>query len=118
MSLEHALKIAQANGIQDLPRMAAVIYDKRNRLVSVGLNSRRTHPLAAKFGKHVEAICLHAEIAAIVNARQCVEGMTMYIARVGSKNEPRLAKPCTGCQRALIAFKLKRVVWTQTGEEP
>lgn len=115
MSLEHALKIAQANTVIGLPKMAALIYDKKT-LISVGLNSKRTHPLQAKFNRHEEAICLHAEISALVNARCDVAGMTMYIARAGHKNQPRLAKPCFGCQRALTAFKLKRVIWTLTGE--
>lgn len=117
--LEEAIKVAQANPITDLPKMAALIYD-RKKLISVGMNSRKSHPLAKQFQKHPEAICTHAEIAAIVNAMRqgiSVEGMSMYIARIGRLGYPLLAKPCIGCSRALISFGLKNVYWTENTHE-
>lgn len=111
MSLNVALEIARSNPIIGLPQMAAVIYDRRS-LISYGVNSRKTHPLQAKFGKHDQAICLHAEIAALANARQSVEGMVMYVARAYKDGSPGLAKPCKGCERALIEFGIADVEWT------
>jgi deoxycytidylate deaminase len=107
-----AIKAAQANPIEGLSKMAAVIYD-RNRLISIGLNSHKTHPLAKQFQKNVHALKIHAEIAAIVNARQSVEGMSMFIARVNRSGLPMLAKPCNGCFRAITAFGIKNVHWTE-----
>lgn len=94
-----------------LPRMAATIYDGR-RMASYGLNSRRTHPLQARFGRNEQSLCLHAEIAALANARQSVAGMVMYVARVYRNGEPALAKPCAGCERAIVEFGLSDVQWT------
>ena len=111
MSLDKAIALARGNPISGLPRMAALIYDKK-RLVGFGLNQRKSHPLQAKFCSHPDRILLHAEIAALANARQSVEGMVMYIARVNARGEPRLAKPCVGCQAALIEFELGDVIWT------
>lgn len=111
MSLKVALEIARSNPIIGKPRMAAVIYDRRH-LVSYGLNSFKTHPLMARFNKHPQAVCLHAEIAALANARQSVEGLTMYVARAFADGSPGLAKPCKGCERALIEFGLGDVQWT------
>lgn len=114
MSLEKAIKLAKGNPVQGLPKMAALIYDGK-RLVGAGINSRKTHPLQSKFSKHPEAICIHAEIAAIADCRRIedLSGMTMFIARVGHDGEPKLAKPCSGCQKAIIAFNLKDVIWTE-----
>ena len=112
MSLDIALRHARLNPVKGLPPMAAVIMDG-NKIVSVGLNARKTHPLAAKFGKHDKANCLHAELSAIVNARCNIKGMTMYVARAHRKTgEAMLAKPCKGCARAILAFNLGDVEWT------
>lgn len=106
-----AVELAKKNPIKGLPRLSALIYDKK-RLVAVGYNSLTTHPLQARFRSHPSRIHLHAEVAAIVAAKQNVEGMTMYVARVLKNNEPALAMPCIDCQRALAAFNLKDVFWT------
>ena len=48
-------------------RLAAGVWHKNN-LVGLGVNSYKTDPFQAKYGKHEHAIHLHAEIAAIKNA--------------------------------------------------
>lgn len=111
MTLPRAISLARANPVQNLPRMAAIITDGK-RIVSTGFNSRRTHPLAARFQRNPAALCIHAELAAIVNAREPIAGMTMYVARVLKSGEPALAKPCVGCERAIAAFGIKDVTWT------
>ena len=109
--LHKAIDWAQVNPIRGLPKIAALIYDKK-RLVSHGWNSFTTHPLQARFCSHPNRIHLHAEVAAIVAAKQSVEGMDMYVARVWRNGSPALAKPCSDCQKALAAFKLRNVEWT------
>lgn len=114
-------KIAVANPNQTEKLAAAIV--RNNRIISIGLNSRKSHPLQAKYSKNDQAIFLHAEIDAIKNALREVEvdgleRMEMYVCRV-KKPKPfskrwvwGLAKPCCGCQRAIHAFGLKRVVFT------
>ena len=84
--------------------LVAALY-KGHRLVSMGFNNyHKSHPMQKKFGKNDEAIYLHAEIDAIINARCDVRGMTMYIARAKFVNGQwvhGLAKPCKGCAAAL-----------------
>lgn len=109
--MSRAISLALANPVKGLPRMAAVIADGK-RVVSIGLNSRKTHPLAARYGRNPEALCIHAEIAAIASARESVDGMTMYIARVRKDGHPALAKPCIGCAMALAAFGISDVHFT------
>jgi len=81
----------------------------------VGFNSYKTHPLAKKFQKNKDTICLHAEVDAIrkaVSSGASTEGSKMFVARVLKNGKAALAKPCTGCQRALVAFGVEKVEWT------
>ena len=119
--LTKAINLAKRNPIDKLPRkdrlprMAAIIVTKDGREY-VGFNSKKTHPLMAKFGKNEKAICLHAEVDAIRQSVRCkaeLAGSTMYIARVDRKGLPRLAKPCIGCRRAIISFGIREVEWTE-----
>lgn len=102
-------------------KVAAAIY-YGNQLISVGYNSRKTHPLQKKYGKNGHAIHLHAEIDAIrraVKVLPSLDGCDIFIARVKrpsklSKNWiPGTAKPCIGCQRAIYAFGLRRIYYTE-----
>ena len=114
-------KVAAANPHNAEKFAAAIVF--RNRIVSVGMNSMKSHPMAAKYGKNKHAIFLHAEIAAIKNALREVEvdhltKCDLYIVRV-KKEQPftnkfvwGLAKPCPGCERAIAEFGLKRVIYT------
>lgn len=117
MSLELALSLALGNQVQDLPRMGAVITGKRGYIHGCGLNSRKSDPLAAKYGRHPDAIYPHAELAAIKDALQEIgvdelANCTLYVARVKKDGTPALAKPCAGCQRAIMEFGIGNVVWT------
>jgi deoxycytidylate deaminase len=103
-------------------RIAAAICIK-NDIISLGHCQRRTHPFQAKFSKHPEAIYLHAETNAISNAlnhisKRDLSKSTLYVRRVKFINEKSneyidgIAKPCEGCMRAILAFGLKRVVYS------
>jgi len=114
MSLEKAIKLARRNPVQGLPRMAAILQTK-DGFEYYGFNSRKTHPLAAKFGKNPNTLCLHAELDAMRKAlsnRDSLEDSILFVARVFKNGQPALAKPCEGCQRAITAFGIKEVEWT------
>jgi tRNA(Arg) A34 adenosine deaminase TadA len=114
-------KVAAANPAQREKLAAAIVF--RNKIISIGMNSMKSHPMAAKYGKNKEAIYLHAEISAIKNALREIDvddfsKCDIYITRV-KKEKPftnkfvwGLAKPCAGCERAIAEFGLKRVVYT------
>lgn len=114
-------KIAAANPHPHEKFAAAVVH--RNRIVSIGMNSMKSHPLQAKYSKNEHAIFLHAEIAAIKNALReldvdDISKCDLYIARV-KKEKPftnkfvwGLSKPCAGCARAIAEFGLKRTIYT------
>jgi deoxycytidylate deaminase len=119
--------VAAANPSDNAKVSAAIV--RNNKIISIGINSKKSHPMQARFGKNEESIYLHAEVAAIRNALREVsvddlQKMEIYICRV-KKPKPfskkyvwGLAKPCEGCQRAIAEFGLKRVVYTtnETGK--
>lgn len=114
-------KIAEANPTSAEKMASAIVY--RNKIISVGMNSMKSHPLQAKYAKNEHAIFLHSEIAAIKNALRevSVDDLSkcdIYVVRV-KKEKPftkkyvlGLAKPCAGCERAIAEFGLKKVVYT------
>ena len=128
MTLELAVKYALDNPIRpigrnSISRFASVLSDGRNTFV--GFNRYKTHPLQKKFGCNSQSIYVHSEIDAIINAirelkihrykaqnENLFDDYSMYVARVLGNGTPASAKPCIGCQRALIHFGIKNIEWT------
>lgn len=123
--MELARRLAINNpGIKDRFKLTAILVYKRD-IVSIGNNGLRTHPLQKKYGKNEEAIFLHAEIDAIAQglnhiSREELKASTLYVHRV-KRNSPikhkaewvdGLACPCDGCQGAIHAFGIKRVIYS------
>lgn len=103
-------------------RIAAGIAIK-GQLISTGRNQLRTHPFQRQWAKNELAIYLHAETCAISNALNHVDKdelrrATLYIHRVkkpasGSKEWiDGLAKPCAGCMSAIVAFGIRKVIYS------
>jgi deoxycytidylate deaminase len=109
-------------------KVSAILVLK-NREIATGCNSYRTHPLAAKYGKNSQAICIHAELDTILKATKKIEGpdfnlATLYICRVKSKNQDErhnliwgIACPCEGCASAIAHYGVRRVVYSLDGED-
>ena len=104
--------------------IAAIVY--KNRIISIGTNSVKTDPFQARFNSN-EKIYLHAETSTIKQALRLLDLDTlaetsMYIARAkwtsGNRTSmiPGLAKPCVGCQKALLTFNIEKVYYTLEGE--
>jgi len=115
-------KVAEANDEYPRARLAAAIV-RGNKIVSIGRNRKKSDPLQAKFSKNDEAIFLHAEIHAIKNALREIkvdelQDTTLYVCRVKqplTHTDPfvwALAKPCEGCERAILEFGIKEVIYT------
>lgn len=103
-------------------KLAAAIGIK-GRIISLGINQRKSHPFQKTYAKNSDAIFLHAEINAIKNSLNHIEpedlkNATLYIYRVKRPHERAkswtngIAKPCKGCVRAITEFDFKRVVYT------
>ncbi len=119
-------KLAQTVEKTANAQMAAAIF-KRNKLVSFGVNSKKTHPFQKRFGKNDDCIFLHSEIDAIKNALRYIslddlKKCSIYISRI-KKDKPKgkyisgMAKPCEGCARALFSFGIKKVYYTEDNKK-
>lgn len=120
--LKTLTKVAESNDEYSNARLAAAIV-KNNKIISIGINRKKSDPLQARFGKNEDSIYLHAEIHAIKNALReiVVEDLSkcdLYICRVKRPSQKSnkfiwgLSKPCCGCARAIAEFGIRNVVYT------
>lgn len=93
----------------------ATCYDRRGHILSVGYNNyNKSHPVQAYFAEkvgHQHRIFLHAEIAAILKARD-KKIFKIVIERYNREGKPLLAAPCPVCQEAIKAFGIHFVEYT------
>jgi len=100
-------------------RMAAAVVDKRGRIVSIGLNLKKTNPLAKRYNPL--SGYLHAEMDAILRARR--EGFedwgkaSLYVARARIRRETGnfeygTALPCPGCAGLIKDVGITSVIHT------
>jgi len=83
-------------------RHAAICLNSSGHIVATATNSRKTHPQQAEYAKRVgrpQKVSLHAELAALIKAREDVE--TVVVCRLNKRGELRLSKPCPVCRLAL-----------------
>ena len=92
-------------------RVGCVIFDKK-RIISTGYNSslksaKKLHP---KFQKWEFSV--HAEAAAILNARTDLSKCSMLVIRINNDNQFRLAKPCRWCEAYIRYVDIKKVFYS------
>ena len=95
-------------------RHAAICLDKRGQIVSHATNSRKTHPMQAEYAKRTgkeQKVSLHAEIAALIRARDDIE--TVVVARINKRGELRNSRPCPICRLALEEASVSEI-WFST----
>lgn len=83
------------------------VITKGNRLVSVGWNKNQTHPRSKSHFKK-----LHAELAAIIKARQNLRGCSIYIYRETKNGNMALSFPCPSCYSAIKEAEIKRIFYS------
>lgn len=101
-------------------KIAAAILDKKGNLVSLGRNSRKTHPIMMNEGYREEQIYIHAEADAIIRALRIdkdLRGYHMAVLRVkkdspGGKWIVGCAKPCKGCMNLIGSVGIESVEWS------
>jgi deoxycytidylate deaminase len=98
-------------------RVGALIV-KGRRVLSTGYNKTKTHTIIRnKIDRYSLCDKLHAEMAAILNARTDIIGAKLYILRVCPDNKygTGMSKPCNLCMRLIRASGIKDVFYT-TGD--
>ena len=75
----------------------------------------KTHPFQARFSRNPDSIYLHAETAALldaINNGQDPTGGVMHVIRRMKNNTLGLARPCNGCMKALDAYGINKIVYS------
>lgn len=109
---EHAKDLRPIRGSR---HAAAIVYKKR--IISIGHNSLKTHPMMLEYGRRKGSLFLHAEIDAIIKALksfgpEILTKCDIYVLRLTRGIRRGNSKPCEGCQRAIDAFGFKGVYHT------
>ena len=118
--MSEALAVADTSpGYKNRQKVGCIIVEK-GRIIARGVNSTKTHPLAAAFSKHPLAIYLHAEMGAIIKANRISSNFSnasLYVARRTLTNTRKhdgcgLAKPCNGCAAAIAHFNFGLIAYS------
>lgn len=95
-------------------QITAIIYDKRDRVLSIGQNSySKSHPVQAEYAAKVGEpykLFLHAEISALVKCRG--KPYKIKIERRDKAGRYKLAKPCAICELAIKESGIKFVEYS------
>jgi pyrimidine deaminase RibD-like protein len=106
--LKRALNLAATSTANK--RHGCVIIRGGN-VVGVGVNKYINKPFFTS-QEHMNRCSIHAEVAAIRNAKGNVRGATVYVARINNQGEPKFSQPCANCQAVLDEYGVRRAVWT------
>jgi len=97
----------------------AATLDKRGRIISIGENYMKTHPLMDHYSNllHIpHKKYLHAEVSALINSNN-VQPHSIVVVRVNKEGGVCLAKPCPICERAIADFKVVKTYYSTDGGE-
>lgn len=100
-------------------RIVAAIV-KKGKIVAIGKNQTKTHPVAALYGKHEKAIYLHAEVDAINKAKKhlgSLSGTELYVMRMKQDGTIGLSLPCEGCSRCIVDNSIPKVNYSKDNGE-
>lgn len=90
------------------------IIVKSGRVLGVGFNKDRNHPLRLSPEHIKKHSSRHAEIEAIRDANWNVKGATLFVARVNNQGIDRDSKPCTLCDAIITETEIKKVIYTRS----
>lgn len=100
-------------------RHFSFIFEK-NRLLSIGINNPKTHPLNLKYNyigkkefKINELVGTHSELNAVLKlgSENC-KGLTIVNTRVNRNDEIDYSCPCHGCRDMIKKLGFKRLLYT------
>lgn len=96
-------------------RFGVVIFNK-NKILSTGTNSiraaRNLHPRFFRWPGSV-----HAEVAAILNAKTNLSGSSMFIIRVNRAGDLMYSRPCKYCLKYIQEVGIKKIIYSISNDE-
>lgn len=117
--LAKTLKLAQAicpaNNNNGLPTSHVAFLIKRNKIIKIGWNKNRTHPVIKKHPYHEGRVGIHAELDCLLKYdKQDLSDYEMIVLRVDKKSKLNNSKPCSGCASLIRQFNLKNVYYSNS----
>ena len=92
----------------------------RNRIISIGLNSPKTHPLNLKYNyvnknnqKISDIVGTHSELSAVIKlGEEDCSGLTLVNTRINRNNVLDFSAPCSGCCDMINQLNFKNVYFS------
>lgn len=96
---------------------AAIVHN--GSILSIGVNKKKTHPIQKLFADKPEKDFIHAEIDAIVKVKNkdILKECSIHVLRLTKGNRIGNSKPCLGCMNALNHYGIKKIYWTDNGNQ-
>ena len=116
---EASLAMAEIKGVWQRCRHFTFIY-RGNRLLSVGLNSPKTHPnnLMYRYKNREDMdisrmVGTHSEMSAVLKMGEVTpKGLTLVNTRINRKGFLDLSRPCNGCLDMITKMGFREVYHT------
>lgn len=107
--------------LSDYPRHkigCIVVY--KNKVISVGYNCTKSHPLQAKYGKYrglvtPQPVSLHAEMAALLKIKDMDidwKKVSIYIFKAHKDGSLANCRPCNACMSLIKELGIKNIYYT------
>jgi deoxycytidylate deaminase len=98
---------------------------KNKRLISIGMNSPKTHPLNLKYDyinkqKHniSDVVGTHSELRAVIKlGLSDYRGYTLVNTRINRNQELDYSLPCNGCMQMIRELGFDRVIYTTKNKD-
>lgn len=88
----------------------AAIY-QRKRLISLAINTDKTHPAMKPWYPYFPGLGTHAELNAILQAEKIdFSKSTLYVIRIDNNGNVADSKPCCYCQKMIESFQFYKVI--------
>jgi tRNA(Arg) A34 adenosine deaminase TadA len=86
---------------------------KKNKIVKIGWNRKRTHPVISKHPYHDGYVGTHAELDVILKSGlEDLNDHSMIVLRVDRKGRLANSKPCPGCLSLLKSYNVEEVFYS------
>jgi len=94
----------------------------RNRIISIGFNSPKTHPKNLKYNyvnklkENISNIVgTHSELNAVIRlGEEDCSGLTLVNTRINRNNDLDYSAPCSGCQDMINQLEFKNIYYTNS----
>lgn len=94
---------------------AAILVEKK-KIISIGINKMKSHPVQKQFTRDPELAYIHAEVDCLKSISKLnVKRATLYVVRVNKNGNLAESCPCDGCKKLIQSIGISRLVYSIDG---